>query len=130
MFTGLIGLLGRGSVAQTVVASFVAAMFFGAHCVAYPFEKSNLNMVKTCSEFIILAVLVVCIVQKTYVAADDFNAEEAITMNGYGAIQTGMCIMLLPTTAFFVAKQLRDMRSDLASDAESGETIKGVKRVR
>ena len=43
-------------------------------------------------------------------------------MDGYGAIQIGMCIMLLPTTAFFVIKQLRDLRSDLASDAEGGET--------
>eukprot|EP01051_Picozoa_sp_SAG22_P008615 SAG22_NODE_666_length_8013_cov_2.524640_7_plen_1400_part_00 len=121
--TGLIGLLGRGSVAQTIAASFVAAMFSFAHCWAQPFVASNLNMVKACSEFIILAVLVVCIVQQTYAAADDFNAEETITMDDYGAIQTGMCMMLLPTTVFFVGKQLQDLRSELvATDGEGGET--------
>ena len=126
--TGLIGLLGRGSVCQTLGAVFVAVTFLTAHSWAQPFASSNLNVVKLISEFVILAVLIVCIIQQTYIASDDFNAEEAITIDGYGYVQTGLCLVLMPTTGFFVVKQLRDIRVELV-DSEGTNPLDNSQRM-
>lgn len=121
--TGLIGLLSRGSVAQTVAVSFVAAMFFGAYCWAQPFVASNLNLVKTCSEFLILAVLIVCIVHSNskFISPDEFNMEEAITIDSYGTLQTAMCVMMVPTTIVFIFVQLQGGGREAKGDSPVSE---------
>ena len=49
VLAGLIGLLGRGQVSQTVGASFVAFFFFALHIRAQPYERPVLNAVSRLS---------------------------------------------------------------------------------
>jgi hypothetical protein len=110
LLSGLLVLFRQGSVAQTVFATFIAFFFFAAHIRAQPFKKMALNVVKAYSEAIIFGVIVLCTVQQTVeVSSRDFNAEEEpFTIDLYGNIQTGLCIVLVPVTLFYVGKELRD----------------------
>lgn len=51
LLTGLIGLVQRGSIAQTVLAALISFGFFAATLKAQPFKSERLNLVKLVSEF-------------------------------------------------------------------------------
>ena len=60
--TGLVGLLGRGSILQVFLATVISFFFFAASLVARPFESSVLNAVKLFTEFQLFAILLACLV--------------------------------------------------------------------
>ena len=51
ILAGLIGLAGRGTVFQTVVATLISFMFFAFSFREMPYNTRRLNAVKTFSEF-------------------------------------------------------------------------------
>lgn len=98
ILSGLIGLYGRGSVAQTVLACFVAFFFFAAFYRAQPFIEPMLNTIKGFSEFVIFGVLLVCTVQQVNEA--NFE-EEDIQIATYGSAQSGLCLMYIPVAIIY-----------------------------
>eukprot|EP01051_Picozoa_sp_SAG22_P002489 SAG22_NODE_111_length_19607_cov_12.696637_16_plen_210_part_00 len=107
VLSGLIGLFGRGSVAQIVTGCLVAFFFFALHFRAQPFEVGMLNAVESFSEFIVFGVLLVCTVQQAHYV--EF-AEESVSIRDYGRVQTLLCMMLLPITCFYLARHIGEMR--------------------
>ena len=88
ILSGVIGLAGRGTVAQSASAMLISFYFFDISFKYEPFEKPTLNRIKAFSEFQIFEILAVCtIIQAaTCSAGVDFDSEEALTMDGYGAL--------------------------------------------
>eukprot|EP01051_Picozoa_sp_SAG22_P013865 SAG22_NODE_1610_length_4002_cov_2.012298_1_plen_530_part_00 len=120
ILAGLIGFLGRGTVVQIVTAQFVSFFFFAAQFRVQPFLVPMLNVVKSCSEFIIFGVLVVCTVQE--VATTEFE-EEAVSIDDYGSFQIGLCVTLIPVTIIFMAFHIRDMRRIAKGKARDKEAV-------
>ena len=58
IMSGLLGLVGRGSIGQAVLAVVLAFVFFAAAFKFQPFECGRLNFFKICSEAQLFGVLV------------------------------------------------------------------------
>ena len=86
ILSGVIGLAGRGTVAQSASAMLISFYFFAISFKQQPFEKPTLNRIKAFSEFQIFAILAVCVIIQAASAGADFDSEEALTMDGYGAL--------------------------------------------
>ena len=56
VMTGLIGLLGRGSIFQVFCATVISFLFFATSLHAKPFDSAGLNIVKIVSEFQLLVI--------------------------------------------------------------------------
>jgi hypothetical protein len=120
VLAGLIGMLGRGTVGQIVVAQFVSFFFFALQIWAQPFKESMLNWVKAFSEFVIFGVLLVATVQQVH--ATEFEADPDfpdMSIEDYGRFQAGLCLALLPVTVFFMFTHIRDLKQE-ARDLRSG----------
>eukprot|EP01051_Picozoa_sp_SAG22_P015768 SAG22_NODE_2114_length_2991_cov_1.459889_1_plen_219_part_10 len=100
ILSGLIGLLGRGTVGQTVAATFISFFFFAVFCRAWPFKEQMLNRVKVFSEFVVFGVLVASTVAK--VAERPELSEEYISLRSYETAQAILCAAFVPVTAFYV----------------------------
>ena len=86
ILSGVIGFAGRGTVAQSASAMLISFYFFDISFKYEPFEKPTLNRIKAFSEFQIFAILAVCTIIQAVSAGVDFDSEEALTMDGYGAL--------------------------------------------
>ena len=51
ILAGIIGLVQRGSIAQTVLATLISFLYFAWTVRAMPFKNSSLNWIKIFSEF-------------------------------------------------------------------------------
>ena len=60
IMSGLLGLVGRGSIGQAVLAVVLAFVFFAVAFKFQPFESGRLNFFKICSEAQLFGVLVPC----------------------------------------------------------------------
>merc|ERR1711865_1323040 len=100
ILSGLIGVFGRGSVAQAAVATLVSFFFFTIVFREMPFISPGLNKIKAFSEFQLFAVLLVCTLMQANLAPAGF-AGELIGMDGYGEILKILTMMILPVTLWF-----------------------------
>ena len=66
MLTGVISLLGRGTIAQSVVAKLISFAFFALHVHVQPYRARTLNIVKAVSEIHLFVVLLVCVVLQVH----------------------------------------------------------------
>jgi hypothetical protein len=88
ILSGLISLVNRGSIAQTVLATLISFFFFAFTVRAQPYNSTRLNMLKVFSEFQMFGVLLICVVLQTH-AIPSFGAE-VVTLDGYGLTQVYM----------------------------------------
>ena len=98
ILSGVIGLVGRGTVAQSACAMVISFYFFAISFKQQPFEKPTLNRIKAFSEFQIFAILAVCVIIQAASAGADFDSEEALTMDDYGMLLTYLTLAFLPIT--------------------------------
>ena len=95
MLSGFVSFMGAGSIAQSVAATLISFFFFACTIKQMPFEAHHLNMIKIFTEFQIFGILLVCIVLQTN---EQGFAAEAITIDGYGTLQTLLTVSVLPIT--------------------------------
>ena len=95
MLSGFVSFMGAGSIAQSVAATLISFFFFALTGKHMPFEATHLNMIKIFTEFQIFGILLVCIVIQT---DEQGFATEAITLDGYGSLQTILTVAVLPIT--------------------------------
>ncbi len=107
--SGLIGLVGRGTVAQCVLASMMAFGFFGLSLRCRPFAKTTLNTVKLVSEFQIFGVLLCCVVLQVNAMGLE---NERIGEDGYGIALVTFCTMIIPVSLVFVYSSLQDVAEE------------------
>ena len=125
MLSGLMGLVGRGSIAQSFAATMVSFMFFSLTFKERPYESDRLNFMKIFTEFQIFSVLLVCVVLQTH---DSGFGTERVTVDDYGIFQMLMVLGMFPVAAYFLGVGMRDLGEavtediGLASDDKESET--------
>jgi hypothetical protein len=104
LLSGLMGLVGRGSIAQAVVCTVIAFFFFAFSLSERPYQSKTLNTIKIVSEFQIFLILLTCVVLQTNRGSLD---EEHITVDGYGLIQILATLCIVPFVLFMIVRQMR-----------------------
>ena len=117
ILAGLIGLAGRGTVFQTVVATLISFMFCLLAYRERPFESSRLNFVKICSEFQLFGILLVCVVLQASKQAEQggISATEVLGDDGYGYCQLFLTLAIVPITFYILSKNVKDIREEIVS---------------
>eukprot|EP01047_Picozoa_sp_COSAG01_P049848 COSAG01_NODE_4981_length_4573_cov_2.672105_2_plen_1101_part_00 len=114
LLSGLISVLGRGSVAQAAMAALISFFFFAVTVNAKPFKSRTLNGIKIFSEVQLFVVLQVCVILQT---KGDLSSE-AITAEGYGVLQTIATLSLLPIIVGLVAYNVQRLTCERAHHAD------------
>eukprot|EP01051_Picozoa_sp_SAG22_P013703 SAG22_NODE_1565_length_4111_cov_2.333749_2_plen_114_part_00 len=92
ILSGMIGLVGRGTVAQSASAMLISFYFFAISFRAQPFSKPTLNRIKSFSEFQVFAILGVCVIIQSVNAGLDFDSQEVLTIDHYGDLLTFLTV--------------------------------------
>jgi len=108
LLSGLIGLFGRGTVAQSFAAALMAFMFFAYSVHMQPYKQRKMNLIKAFNEFQIFGILLVCIVLQT--DARGLPTSGAGSGDSYGSFQLWLTLAIFPLVLFLVVKQARDLR--------------------
>ena len=119
ILSGLLGLVGRGSIAQSVAGVMIAFVFFALTFKERPYKSNSLNWIKIFSEFQIFAVLLICVVLQTLTT--DFGTEH-ITVDDYGLLQCVCVVAMFPIAAYFIFDSVRDLDKRVASDEEPDDS--------
>ena len=120
ILSGLIGLVGRGSIAQSALATMISFAFCAISFREQPFNKPTLNHVKMFSEFQIFVVLLVCLIVQVH--EQGFEAE-LVSINAYGAIQTTAVVAIIPVVLYFLIRTCRDVKAEVKEDRDHGGVL-------
>jgi Ca2+-binding EF-hand superfamily protein len=110
LLSGLIVVVGRGTVAQAAAAAMISCFFLALSAKVEPFKSHALNVIKIVSEVQLFVVLLVCVILQT--RGNTLDAE-SITVEDYGVIQTVATLAISPITMGFVVYNVRKMQMDL-----------------
>ena len=110
LLSGLISVVGRGTVVQAATAAMISFFFFALSVKVEPFKSRALNGIKILSEVQLFVVLLVCVILQTQGTRLD---AEMITTAGYGAIQKVATLVIVPAIAWMVLYNARALRDDL-----------------
>jgi hypothetical protein len=119
VLSGLMALVGRGSIAQSFGATIISFMFFSLTFKERPYESDRLNFVKIFTEFQIFFVLLVCVVLQTH---NTGFGTERITVDDYGLSQVLMVLAMFPITIYFLGQGMKDLGNQAIDDVG---TLKG-----
>jgi hypothetical protein len=120
ILSGLIGLFGRGTVAQVSVATLTSFVYFAFNFREAPFEESRMNFVKVTSEFQIFGILLICIILQTKEA--NF-AMESISIDGYGYTQIALTVCILPVTIYCSYLGMMDFKKEVFDEQARRESL-------
>ena len=118
--SGLLGLVGRGSIGQAVLAVVLAFIFFAIALKHQPFTSGQLNFLKICSEAQLFGVLVLCLVIQAVEIGPVGLSAETITTDGYGVIMVVVAAVAVPIalgSICLLARDVRERRRAAATDA-------------
>lgn len=110
ILSGLIGLFGRGTIAQSFAAVIISCFFFALSLHARPFTTDNLNRIKVFSEFQIFGILLVCIVLQTN--ATGLPATGLATEEFYGNVQLVLTVAIMPMVLYIMGWHARELRRE------------------
>eukprot|EP01046_Picozoa_sp_COSAG06_P030543 COSAG06_NODE_2908_length_6105_cov_9.949384_2_plen_1038_part_00 len=110
MLSGVISLLGRGSIAQVVAATMMSFIFFAINLKVAPYKSHSLNVIKAISEVQLFVVLLVCVVLQVHHVG---FTDEFITVDGYGAIQTIATVLIAPIAIFLMVQNVRGVAANV-----------------
>jgi magnesium-transporting ATPase (P-type) len=117
VLSGLLGLAGRGTVAQSIFATFVAFFYFAMVFHQRPYKNEALNMIKIFSEVQIFGVLVICVVLQTY---DNDFSREPISIDDWGMVLTILTLAIIPVAVYMVYKSANDVFDEKKEDGTAG----------
>ena len=120
IMSGLLGLVGRGSIGQAVLAVVLAFIFFAIALKHQPFTSGQLNFFKICSEAQLFGVLVLCLVIQAVEIGPVGLSAETITTDGYGVIMVVVAAVAVPIalgSICLLARDVRERRRAAATDA-------------
>jgi hypothetical protein len=125
IMSGLLGLVGRGSIGQAVLAVVLAFIFFAIAFKFQPFTNGWLNFLKICSEAQLFAVLVLCLVIQAVEIGPVGLSTETITVDGYGvimAVVTAVAIPMALGSIYLIARDVRESQMSDTTDALAEDT--------
>ena len=100
ILSGLIGLFGRGTIAQNFAAVVISFFFFALSVYAQPFTTDNMNRIKVFGEFQIFGVLLVCIILQT--DKNGLPDTGLATDSFYGGVQLVLTVAILPLLVYVI----------------------------
>ena len=109
ILAGLIGLVGRGTVLQTLLATVISFMFFALSFREMPLRTRRLNVVKVLSELQLFSILLVCMILRT---AKNGLVGEWMQVDGYGLCQLVATVAIVPATLVVVGQRMQDLRAE------------------
>ena len=115
--SGLLGLVGRGSIGQAVFAVVLAFIFFAIAFKHQPFTSGRLNFLKICSEAQLFGILLVCFLIQAVKIGPVGLAAEPINFDGYGVIMTVIAAIVAPIALGSIYLIARDASESRKTDA-------------
>lgn len=119
LLTGLIGVIGRGTIAQSVAATSITFVFFALAFKHQPYEDPALNFIKIVSELQIFGLLLICVVLQTN--AQGFSGE-IVTIEDYGSMQLWLIISIVPISVYMVATGVMGLREGEEAGGEDSDS--------
>lgn len=133
VLSGLIGLVGRGTIAQCFTATLISFFYFAIAVKSMPYKSDKLNRIKIFSEFQLFGVLLVCVILQTNRTGLPITG--LATANNYGVFQLMLTITIIPIVIYMIAynaKELRDQaredkrkKANAAAEREFGAEVEG-----
>eukprot|EP01047_Picozoa_sp_COSAG01_P019293 COSAG01_NODE_1068_length_11878_cov_45.012395_4_plen_1116_part_00 len=123
LLSGLIAVMGRGSVAQSALAAMISFLFFGLSVRTLPFKSRALNAIKIVSEVQLFMVVLMCVILQ--MNGTNLDAE-SISAEGYGVMQTVATLAILPIIMGLILYNVRTLQTDLKQDLARSRTDAGT----
>ena len=102
--------MGRGSIAQSALATLISFSFCALSFREQPFNKPRLNHVKIFTEVQIFGILLVCLIVQVH---DQGFDSEFVTLDAYGVMQTALVIAIVPVVLYFLVITFRDLKTEV-----------------
>jgi hypothetical protein len=129
IMSGLLGLVGRGSIGQAVLAVVISFIFFAIAFKFQPFTSQRLNFLKICSEAQLFCILVLCLVVQAVEIGPVGLSAETITVDGYGFIMALVAAVAVPIalgSIYLIAKDVRESRKVDDTGAQADAPASGA----
>jgi hypothetical protein len=118
LLSGILSLVGRGSIAQAALGTVISFAFFALHLRLLPYKSSTLNVTKAVSEIQIFAVLLLSVILQSHNVGFD---SEVVTVDDYGLMQTVATVLIAPVIICLIAYNVKGLV------AEAGDTVRKQK---
>ena len=109
LLSGILSLVGRGSIAQAVLGTVISFAFFALHLRLLPYKSSTLNTFKAVSEIQMFAVLLLSVVLQQHNVGFD---SEVVTVDDYGLMQTVATVMFAPVIICLIAYNVKGLAAE------------------
>jgi hypothetical protein len=106
LLSGILSLVGRGSIAQAVLGTVISFAFFALHLRLLPYKSPTLNVIKAVSEVQMFAVLLLSVVLQQHNVGFD---SEVVTVDDYGLMQTFATIVIAPVIICLIAYNVKGL---------------------
>eukprot|EP01046_Picozoa_sp_COSAG06_P051942 COSAG06_NODE_8599_length_2118_cov_45.241768_2_plen_262_part_00 len=106
LLSGILSLVGRGSIAQAALGTVISFAFFALHLRLLPYKSPTLNVIKAISEIQMFAVLLLSVILQSYNVGFD---SEVITVDDYGLMQTVATVLIAPVVICLIAYNVKGL---------------------
>jgi hypothetical protein len=117
LLSGILSLVGRGSIAQAALGTAISFAFFALHLKVEPYKTSTLNFVKAVSEVQLFVVLQTSVILQQYNVGFD---SETLQPEAYGDIQTVATALIAPVIVFLIGYNVKGL---VASDDDNAQQL-------
>jgi hypothetical protein len=117
LLSGILSLVGRGSIAQAVLGTAISFAFFALHLTLLPYKSPTLNVIKAASEIQMFAVLQLSIVLQSHNVGFD---SEVVSVDDYGVMQTVATVLIAPLAIYLIARNVKGL---LNVEVDSDDTL-------
>ena len=113
LLSGILSLVGRGSIAQATLGTMISFVFFALHLRVMPYKSVTLNFTKAVSEVQLFVVLQMSLILQQHNVG--FGAE-AVTIEDYDLIQTVATVLIAPVIICLIAYNVKGLASTVVDD--------------
>jgi hypothetical protein len=108
LLSGILSLVGRGSIAQAALGTVISFAFFALHLKVEPYNTTTLNFVKAVSEVQLFLVLQTSVVLQRHNAGFDSETLQPEAYM-YGDIQTVATLLIAPVLVFLIGYNVKGL---------------------
>ena len=109
LLTGILSLVGRGSIAQAALGTVISFAFFALHLRLLPYKSTTLNVTKAVSEIQMFAVLLLSVILQSHNVGFD---SEVVTVDDYGLMQTVATVLIAPVIICLIAYNVKGLAAE------------------
>ena len=106
LLSGILSLVGRGSIAQAALGTVISFAFFALHLSLLPYKSPTLNVIKAVSEIQIFAVLQLSVILQQHNVGFD---SEVVTVDDYGLMQTVATVLIAPVVICLIVYNVKGL---------------------